>query len=104
MILDEAALRWQTKVTSEALRHGWNAYGQVLTNQRQRDPSMVFIRGDRVILAYLRSKRPRKPPPVERFAELPGAETYVWTPADWRQIERTFLGLNAPDQPPAPAA
>ena len=83
MILDTKALAWQEKVTAEALRRGWNVYHQVLRNQRQHDPSVILLRHHRMIVAYLRTAKPRARPPIERFDPIPGVESVVWLPADW---------------------
>lgn len=96
MILDERALKWTGEVRSRALNAGWNVYEQSLRNQRQHDPSLVMVRADRVILAYLRTGRPRPVPPVDRFAGLPGVETYVWRPADLPFVAVTLTSKTPP--------
>ena len=105
MILNESAIRWNNEVRSTALNHGWNFYEQTLRNQRQHDPAVVLIRGDRVILAYLRSGRPRTEPPVARFAGVAGVEVYVWHPRDRYDMLRVLLaGPRDAGGPLPPAA
>lgn len=90
MLLNESAIRWNNEVRSAALNHGWNFYEQSLHNQRQHDPAAVLIRGDRVVLVYLRSGRARVEPPVARFAGLPGVEVYVWHPKNRFEMLRVL--------------
>jgi hypothetical protein len=91
VILGQNELAWQEKVTAEAMRLGWTPYAQVLRNERQHDPSVVLVHGERVIVAYLRTKSPRARPPLERFAGVAQVETYVWCPADWSLIRVVLM-------------
>ena len=100
MLLNESALRWNAEVRSIALNHGWMVYEQAPRNQRQRDPSMVLTRGDRVLLVYLRSGRPRVEPPVERFADVAGVEVHVWHPRDRSTVMRRLISPDIPRNRP----
>ncbi|RCW38475.1 hypothetical protein DFQ14_12218 [Halopolyspora algeriensis] len=92
MKLDSKALEWQQRVTEEAARHKWTVYRQSHPRHRERDPSIVLVRADRVILAYLRtnSRRDRQPF-TGRFDEAPGMEIYVWHPTDWAQVRAELM-------------
>ena len=96
VILNEKALGWMLDVRARALRAGWNVYEQSLRNQRQRDPSLVMLRGDRAILAYLRLGKPRIEPPVDRYAGLTEVEVYVWYPSDLRTIKAILTSETRP--------
>lgn len=99
MIPDAKMIAWNTEVTDAANRHGWTVYSQIYRNQRQPDPSIVLVLGRRVILAYLRATvRRDRSRPAARFDGAAGLETYVWTPADWPQIQ-ALLVTGHLDQP-----
>ncbi|MFD0854541.1 hypothetical protein ACFQ07_20055 [Actinomadura adrarensis] len=99
MLLNDAAHAWNNEVRSKALNLGWMVWEQAVRNQRQHEPSLVLLRGDRLILAYLRTGRPRAMPSTERFAEIPGVEVYVWRPPDWTSVLVTLLGDGRPGDP-----
>lgn len=87
MILGPNELAWLERVTTTATRHGWTVYAQQLVNQRQHDPSVVLIKGSRVVMVFLRTSFHRDHTPMlTRFDRVPGVETYVWRQADWPQI------------------
>jgi hypothetical protein len=81
--LDSKSLEWDLEVQATALRAGWTVYPQSLRNRRQQDPSMVLVRGSRLIAAYLRLNA-RRPPAVGKAEQLLGVRTVLWTPADRR--------------------
>ena len=53
----------------------------------------MLVNGHRVILAYLRSKKPREAnrPPVEAMAERTGLSVVLWTPQDRKRIAAELL-------------
>ncbi|MEO6090817.1 MAG: hypothetical protein ABIQ18_47715 [Umezawaea sp.] len=104
MILGDPELAWQEKITTLATRHGWTVYAQQLGNQRQHEPSLVLIKGSRVVAVFLRTSfRRDRTPMLTRFASVPGVETYVWCQTDWPRIT-ALLSLGNLDQAPAAGA
>jgi hypothetical protein len=98
VILDEKSLAWQLEVAQLASREGWTVYDQTPRNRRQHAPSLVLIRGGRVILAYLRTtKRGAHAELASRMGEFSGHEVVLWTPGDKAAIKTT---LTVP--PPVP--
>jgi hypothetical protein len=74
------ATGWRTALQGDA--KGW--------------PDVVFVR-ERIIFAELKRDSRAKATPEQQAwrAALTqaGAEVYVWTPADWSEIERVLVGL-----------
>jgi hypothetical protein len=85
-------MRGRPKSRSWLLRLGWTPYLQTTRNQRQAAPSIVLIRGPRIVLAYLRtSKRNDRRPPLDAVGQMTGAEVVHWAPADRSTIKRVLL-------------
>ncbi|MFJ4867779.1 hypothetical protein [Streptomyces sp. NPDC088757] len=85
---------WNDRVTTQARKLGWTAYGQTAANTRTADPSLILVRGPRILVVWLRTgrRRPDRQPPVERF---PGAEVHVWYPDDWPRVLGTLVTTQA---------
>ena len=113
MILDSKALHWTLKLGGLARANRWTVFSGDLRRQRPEDPSLILLRGFRLVAVYARTSRPRTPPPVDRLPE--GVEAYVWTPAQWSEAV-AILGSDVvaevlapsrrtrPDIDPPPAA
>jgi hypothetical protein len=108
MILDDKALHWTLKLGGLARAHRWTVFTSELRKQRPEDPSLILLRGKRIVAVYARTSKPRAMPPVERFPD--GIEVYVWTPAD-QAMASAILGsdiagaaLTRSDPGPPPAA
>jgi hypothetical protein len=87
VILGARELAWQSDVVAEALRRGWTAYAQTTANQRQGLPSLMLIRGRRILLIFLRTTtRPDRTPAVDRLPTWPGVEVYVWARSGWPSL------------------
>jgi hypothetical protein len=85
VILDAKAMEWTLRLTGAARAHGWTVFAGDLRKQRPHDPSLMLLRGERLLAVYARTNQPRTPPPVQRFPD--GVEVVVWTPADWPTVQ-----------------
>lgn len=58
-------------------------------------PDLTCVRGGRLVVAELKVKtavRPEQAVWLDRFRSVPGAEVFVWKPADWPAIVATLKG------------
>ena len=91
MIVDSKALHWTLKLGGLARANRWTVFAGDLRRQRPEDPSMMLLRGRRLVAVYARTSKPRTPPPVDRLPA--GVEAYLWTPPDWREAAQ-ILGSD----------
>lgn len=84
--------RWMEEVASEARKAGWTVYQQSLLRQRQHDPSLILVRGPRVVFAYLRMgrQRPDKAPDLSRW-DGDAIEAVVWHRDDMAHIRAALI-------------
>jgi hypothetical protein len=96
--------KWIEKVTRKAGEHRWTVFGQQLRSQRQHEPTLILTKGDRVLLVWLRTAKPRhdRMPPMERYKDA-GFEAYLWTPTDWAEVALRLL-MGPRDDGPADRA
>lgn len=91
MILGEKETAWLLRVVEAARHHGWTVYGNQARNQRQHEPSLVLMHGQRIALVFLRTTaRSDRQPPAAYLDKIPGVEVYIWTPKDWPAISTTL--------------
>mgnify|MGYP000098728519 CR=1 FL=1 len=100
---------------------GWRVYRTWLSVRSPAGfPDLVLVRPPRLIFAELKSEKGRLTPAQEAWLELlrqvPGAEVYVWRPADLEEIAAVLrdvlprvvaqqaFQLIGPERPPAPEA
>lgn len=95
MRLQPAQLQWNDRVATEARKHGFTVYVPQRENQRGHDPSLILVRGPRVILLWLRMGR-RKPLPQVDLHHEAGREAHGFWPADWPLILRVLLREQGP--------
>lgn len=70
---------------------GWMVY-TVADSRSQRShhpgyPDLTMVRGDRLVVAELKSEKGRLRPGQQEWLDAfcaAGAEAYLWKPADWR--------------------
>ncbi|WP_051853551.1 hypothetical protein [Streptomyces sp. NRRL S-146] len=89
MILGPREYAWQEKVIRQAREHGWTVYEQNQRSNRQHAPSLLLVRGVRVLAVWLRTSRPRQLPPVDQMGAR--IEAYLWQPADWPDVLSVLL-------------
>ncbi|MFJ4829884.1 hypothetical protein ACIP79_08210 [Streptomyces sp. NPDC088747] len=94
MRLQSAQLEWNDRVTTEAQKRGFTAFTPQRENQRGHDPSLILVRGPRMLLLWLRTGRRKPLPAVDAYREA-GLDAHGFWPADWPQI--VSLLLRAPD-------
>lgn len=80
---------------NEARKHRYTVFVPQRENQRGDDPSLILVRGPRVIMLWLRMGRRKPVPQVDRHTEA-GREAYAFWPADWPLILRVLLAEPAP--------
>lgn len=102
MRLQTAQLQFNDRVTTEARRHGYTVFAPQRENQRRHDPSLILVRGPRVILLWLRMGRRKLLPQVDQHGGA-GREAYGFWPADWPLIVRVLI-RNPAAATPAPVA
>ncbi|MEU0671596.1 hypothetical protein ABZ330_01650 [Streptomyces sp. NPDC006172] len=90
MQLQPAHIQFNDKVAHEARKHGFTPFAQDRTNHRLADPTLILIRGPRIIHVWLRSGRRKPVPQVDEYRAA-GREAHVWYPADWPFIVSTLL-------------
>ncbi|MEV4863098.1 hypothetical protein [Streptomyces ossamyceticus] len=90
MRLQLAQLQWNDRVITEARKRGFTAFSPQRENQRGHDPSLILVRGPRIILVWLRTGR-RKPLPQVAEHRAAGREAHGWWPADWPDVVTTLL-------------
>jgi hypothetical protein len=96
MRLQPVHIEWNQKVIDEARRRGFTAYEQTHANHRTADPSLILIRGPRVLYVWLRTGRRKAVPQADAFTAA-GREVHVWYPADWPFVLSSLL-LPAPEE------
>ncbi|GGV83866.1 hypothetical protein GCM10010294_60910 [Streptomyces griseoloalbus] len=101
MRLQPAQLQYNHRVITEARKRGFTAFTPDRENQRGDDPSLILVRGPRVIMLWLRMGRRKPLPQVDRNTEA-GREAYAFWPADWPLLVRVLL--REPDQVVVPLA
>ncbi|OQD52731.1 hypothetical protein BM536_031980 [Streptomyces phaeoluteigriseus] len=101
MRLQPVHIEWNQKVVTEARKRGFTALEQTHPSHRTADPSIILIRGPRILHVWLRSGRRKPVPQADAYTEA-GLEAHVWYPADWPFVLSTLL-LPAPE-PVAPDA
>lgn len=91
MLLNQTQFDWNDRVTRKAHELGFQVYEQATRNKRVADPSLLLIKGPRIIAVWLRTGRRRedRQPPTDRFP--PAVERYVWYPPDWAQVNVTLM-------------
>ncbi|MFF7734606.1 hypothetical protein [Streptomyces sp. NPDC007984] len=95
MRLQPAHHEWNSKVITEARKRGFTAFQQTHANHRTADPSLILIRGPRILHVWLRTGRRKAVPQADAFTAA-GREAHVWYPADWPFVVSTLL-LSAPE-------
>lgn len=90
MRLQPAQLQWNDRVMTEARKRGFTAFTPQRENQRGHDPSLILVRGPRIILVWLRCGR-RKPVPAVGEHRQAGREAHLWYPADWPLVVSALL-------------
>jgi len=91
---------WQRQIVDFAGLRGWKHihYRPAMTNRGWRTalsgdpgaPDLLMVR-DRLILVECKSERGRLSPTQVAWQEAlkaAGAESYVWKPSDWPEVER----------------
>ncbi|MFJ2259931.1 hypothetical protein ACIOKD_16585 [Streptomyces sp. NPDC087844] len=90
MRLQPAQSEWNERVANEARKHKYTVFYPQRENQRSHDPSLMLVRGPRVIFLWLRMGR-RKPLPQVDLHREAGREAHSFWPADWPFILRVLL-------------
>jgi hypothetical protein len=97
--------RFMRAVITFAKLHRWESYHT--HDSRRSDPGfpdLVLVRGGRIVFAELKLTGKKPTPEQYRWLDLLRAvalaaphavEVYLWTPADWNQIEQK-LGQDRP--------
>ncbi|KUN95386.1 hypothetical protein [Streptomyces caeruleatus] len=95
MRLQPAQLQWNDRVMAEARKHRYTVFVPQRENQRGDDPSLILVRGPRVIMLWLRMGRRKPVPQVDRHREA-GREAHAFWPADWPLFVRVLVMAPAP--------
>jgi hypothetical protein len=87
---------WQNLVVRYALARGWWCYHTF--DSRRSQPGfadLTMVRAPRLAFAELKRAGGRASPSqtqfIERVAEVPGVEAYLWYPDHWRKIAETLF-------------
>jgi hypothetical protein len=83
---------WQRMVCDLAGWRGWRWHHQHYSKRSPAGwPDLVLVRGPRLIAAELKSERGRVRPEqrvwLDALAAVPGAETFLWRPSAWAQVQ-----------------
>ncbi len=86
--------QFQSQVEVLAKLYGWKYYHPWNSMHSVRGyPDLTMVRGDRLIFAELKTEKGTVTNKQEEWLDAldtAGAETYVWRPSDWPQIEETL--------------
>lgn len=96
--------RWQKTVTDAATLYGWLWYhapanrpvGGRILNIKAGFPDLVLVRGDRMLLAELKTQLGKTTPAQDDWlwaaSQVPGVETYIWRPGDRKAVMQILGG------------
>lgn len=99
--------QWQNVVQNHLTAYGWawyhapdnrpNARGRVQA-VRKGFPDLIAVKGTRLLAIELKAKKGRVTPEQLTWLDslaIAGAESYLWRPGDWNEIETVLRGTGA---------
>lgn len=86
---------WQTRVVALARRCHWTYYHTYDSRRSPKGfPDLVFMRGDRLIFAELKSAgggvTSAQRVWVDGLSQVRHLNVYVWRPGDWREVQEVL--------------